>query len=187
MTKIQGLKPSPKTILEGEVWLEIPEYPNYEVSSFGRVYSRKYKRIMSPSKKDDGGRMVKLRKRGLKVKANAIHRLVAKAFIPNPENKPAVDHIDCNRSNNHVSNLQWCTLGENTHYAYLRGRDRKYGERSSMGKLTNEQANQVRQWFQSKEKTVKQMSSEFSISEQSLRAIIKNQTYPCTTNTMQAS
>ena len=45
-----------------------------------------------------------------------VHRLVAKYFIPNPDNKKYVNHIDCNRQNNNVSNLEWCTAKENTDY-----------------------------------------------------------------------
>lgn len=177
MTKLQGLKPSPKTILQGEIWLEIPDYPNYEVSNFGRVYSRKYKRIMSPSNRPDGRLSVKLRNpiaRSIKV-----HRLVGVVFIPNPDSKPEIDHIDCNPKNNHVSNLRWVTHQENCSVVYQRGRKKVTGELAVTAKLTNQQASQVREWFANKTKTVKQMSCELSISEQSLRAIIKKETYPC--------
>ena len=49
------------------------------------------------------------------------HRVIAQAFIPNPENKPFVNHIDGNKSNNHISNLEWCTASENQIHAYKSG------------------------------------------------------------------
>ena len=57
-----------------------------------------------------------------KAKKHYVHRLVAKAFIPNPENKPNINHKDCNVKNNCVDNLEWCTQSENVRYAVKCGR-----------------------------------------------------------------
>lgn len=51
-----------------------------------------------------------------------MHRLVAETFIPNPKNYPCVNHIDCNRTNNNINNLEWCTYKENTQWALKNGR-----------------------------------------------------------------
>lgn len=108
-----------------EVWKDISGYEGlYQISNFGRVKSlpRKYKKryiknenIKSPSKLPKGYLRIGLCKEG-KIKYYAIHRLVAESFIPNKDNKPCVNHKDCNPSNNKVDNLEWCTYLENNNY-----------------------------------------------------------------------
>lgn len=111
--------------LEGEKWRDIVGYEGYYmVSSFGRVISLgrtipcfngiRYKKpyLLTISKASHGYSKVIFSVKNIHKSLN-IHRLVAQAFIPNPDNKPTVDHIDRNKTNNHVSNLRWCTLIEN--------------------------------------------------------------------------
>lgn len=102
-----------------ETWVEIEDFPNYEVSDFGNVRNSNTGKILKPRPivKNEGKYTcydVNLyndtRTQGFHHK---IHRLVAKAFIPNPDNKPDVDHIDADTSNNKVSNLRWATQTEN--------------------------------------------------------------------------
>lgn len=94
---------------EQEVWKDIVKYDNYEVSSFGNVKNKKTGRILKPN--NCGGYAAI----GLpNNKTTQIHRLVAMAFILNPENKPQVNHIDKNKLNNNLSNLEWCTNKENS-------------------------------------------------------------------------
>jgi len=95
-------------------WRDIGD-GKYQVSNDGRVMSMavvKTGRLMKGCVNNCGYQYVKLRVDG-KRKFHAVHRLVAEAFVPNAENKYAVDHIDRDKQNNHVSNLRWATRSEN--------------------------------------------------------------------------
>lgn len=106
-----------------EKWKDIDDYIGlYQISSFGRVKSVKRKdknnhsvkeKIRKQSVDKDGYNWVKLYKNGVG-KIFYIHRLVAQTFIPNPENKPCIDHINTNRTDNRVENLRWVTHKENS-------------------------------------------------------------------------
>jgi hypothetical protein len=102
---------------EKEIWKPIEGYENYQVSNFGVVKSLKHKKeiILIPYKDIWGYLRVTLCKNG-NYKHFKIHRLVAQAFIPNLNNYPQVNHIDENRLNNHVDNLEWCTAKYNSNY-----------------------------------------------------------------------
>ena len=96
-----------------ESFKEIEGYENYHIYDDGRLWSCKGKgRFLKPSINKWGYKHVLLYK-NRKRKSVKVHRLVAVAFIPNPENKPQVDHIDQCRTNNHLSNLRWATNSEN--------------------------------------------------------------------------
>lgn len=106
-----------------EIWKTIEECEDYQISNFGRVKSFKYDKengkIMKPCKTTKGYLQLDLRLDGRKGQNRvhlAIHRLVARAFIPNPDNLPQVNHKDENKENNHVGNLEWCTNEYNAHY-----------------------------------------------------------------------
>ena len=93
--------------------MEIEGYPKYLIYDDGRVYSKKGKgRFLIPQMTIHGYYQVCLCGNS-KVKLFKVHRLVALHYIPNPESKPEVDHIDRNPLNNHVSNLRWVTHQEN--------------------------------------------------------------------------
>lgn len=100
-----------------EIWKQIEGYDNYMVSNLGRVKSLNYnhtgkEQVLKPLKHNKNYLMVILYKNG-KYKNFKVHRLVAKTFLPNPDNKPCIDHINTNRSDNRVDNLRWVTQKEN--------------------------------------------------------------------------
>ena len=84
----------------------------YAVTSCGKVWSYKSKKFLKPKDNRDGYFRVWLYKDNER-KSYFIHRLVAEAYIPNPENLPEVDHIDNNKSHNYLNNLQWITRKDN--------------------------------------------------------------------------
>ena len=112
-----------------EIWRPIEGYEGlYEVSSYGRVRSldkyvkcdyEKYRlhkgKVLSPGKDKDGYLSVVLSCNG-KLHLKKIHRLVAEAFIPNPDNLPQVNHKDEDKTNNRVDNLEWCNRKYNCNY-----------------------------------------------------------------------
>lgn len=104
-----------------EIWKEIPEYSGvYSVSNTGKVRSNKTMKTKGTYNNPLGYEFVLLFKDG-KSKKHRVHRLVAFAFIDNPENKPFINHLNSNPRDNHVSNLAWCTQKENIQYAYDHG------------------------------------------------------------------
>lgn len=107
------------------IFKDLPEDLNgfeskYKVTSDGRVYSEYLQDFIKTFYSKGGYVRVKLNF-GDRSKKYMVHRLVAKAFIPNVDNKPHVDHIDRDRTNNCVENLQWVTPKENSQLAVIRG------------------------------------------------------------------
>lgn len=110
-----------------EIWKRLKEYSeDYEVSSKGRIKSIKYgrDRILKTHITTRGYEEVCLRVSG-KSKHLAVHRLVAKTFLPNLENFPEINHKDENRLNNTIENLEWCTRKYNMEYSKLHEKLRK--------------------------------------------------------------
>lgn len=100
--------------------IPIPGFENYAVSEAGVVTNLKTGRVLKHSLNENGYLYASLWKNN-KAAPRSVHRLVATAYIPNPESKPFVNHIDANRTNPHKDNLEWCTQAENIKHAYQIG------------------------------------------------------------------
>lgn len=100
--------------------IQIEGFPNYFITNNGKVYSKKNDKYLKPILYTRGYYMVHLCNNGA-IKRHLLHRLIAKYFIPNPENKPQVNHINGIKTDNRVVNLEWCTSSENNKHAHKMG------------------------------------------------------------------
>ena len=119
-----------------EIWKTVNEWDLYEISNLGRVRSKdrltrnnkgvfvKKGKLLKPIQNNMGYERVWFRQGG-KSKHFFVHRLVAMQFVPNPQNKPCVNHIDNNPLNNKFDNLEWCTKQENTDWMAKQGRNKR--------------------------------------------------------------
>ena len=130
--------------MDKEIWKDIEGYEGlYQVSNLGRVRNI---RVLKPAPTKDGYLRVCFSVCG-KTKGFLVHRLVAKAFIPNTQNSE-VNHIDGNKMNNSVGNLEWSTRSDNILHAYRNGLIKSVkGDAHWLAKLTKEQVEQIRKEY----------------------------------------
>lgn len=98
------------------IWQTIRNHPNYEINRLGEIRNKRNGKILKPS--DDCRGYLRVRLDGINCK---VHILVARQFIPNPENKPIVNHKRGNKHDNRASQLEWVTQSENIKHAWETG------------------------------------------------------------------
>lgn len=116
-------------------------YGGYRVSKCGTILGKRG-HAMSPSFNGRGYLIISLLTGEGRI-TKAVHRLVAEAWLENPNSLPEVNHKDCIRTNNHVDNLEWVTHGGNIEYSYLTGNRSAKGENNSRAKITEVTAIQI--------------------------------------------
>lgn len=173
-----------------EQWKKIEEFNyEYEISSYGRIrsvenvivrgngwkYTRKSK-ILKPS--GSGGYLRGAVCVNKKIIPYKIHRLVALAFIPNNENKKEVNHIDGNKLNNHVENLEWCTRQENIEHCILNKLQKPFkGEEIGNSKLLEFQVIEIRNKFKPRVYSRTKLAKEYNVSEATIKDILYKRTW----------
>ncbi len=168
--------------MDKEIWKDIDGYESvYQISNLGRVRSlrdcnqKPREKILSPYKSHNGYLQINLVRREKK-STFKLHRLVAQAFIPNPENKPEVNHIDGNKSNNHISNLEWCTHSENMQHAVKSG----LVTQKHIRKLTEQDVQTIRKEYIKGSKGsngVLAMARKYNVCEMTIYKILQGKSY----------
>lgn len=172
---------------------EIKESSNYSVCEKGIVYSKNYRGLgkiqnLRPAYDSKGYLRVGLIING-KLVTRKVHRLVAIAFIPNPDNKPFVNHKDGNKSNNRVDNLEWSTAKENTRHAIDNGWfsfqdseksknvNPKKGELNGQSKLTEKQVLEIRAKFKPRIYTREILALEYGVKASTIKDIVMRKSW----------
>ena len=119
----------------------IQDYTHYTLDELGTIKNSKGRQL-KPWIAKSGYYTVELCKHG-KLKSFLVHRLIAIHFIDNPLNYPCVNHLDGDKLNNDISNLEWCTHSQNQYHAYKNGLNCKKGE-SGANKITERQARNIK-------------------------------------------
>lgn len=172
------------TDIPGEEWRDVVGFEGfYKVSNLGRVRSvervqngrKKNGYIIRPSHDACGYEMLELRNGTFK-KRLSVHRIVAKAFIPNPDNLPQVNHIDEVRDHNSADNLEWCTIEYNQNYGNRRARisESSTGERNARHILTEKDVIEIRETYipGDREFGVRPLSEKYGVSYVTITKII---------------
>lgn len=160
-------------------WQRVKDYPLYEVSDLGEVksYQRPNVILKTLHKTKKGYSRVRLvNDNG--AKSFQVHRIVAINFIPNPQNLPVVNHKDGNKKNNCVTNLEWCTTGENQSHAYRIGlRKQHQGSRHGRAILDETKVLEIRKRYQAGGTSMPKLAAEFGVCKSSIGYIVSNQTW----------
>lgn len=156
----------------------IPTHPNYLINKRGVVINQKTNRKLKPCKSSSSGYLTVY----VDGKNVLLHRLVAETFIPNLENKPCVNHIDGDKLNNNVSNLEWCTYAENNLHARKTGLNPYRvlrGEKSRHHKLKQSDVEYIKSHYIRYDKTygAKPLSKKFNVTASCICQIASGQNW----------
>ncbi len=171
---IAGYEGSYGVTEDGRVW----SYPKMWLSGFGRRCSHQG-RFLTLFHHSGGYLSVALSRDG-QTRLRFVHRLVAQAYIPNPQHLPEVNHIDANKKNNHRSNLEWNTRLQNAKHAKrhnLYKHEPARGERHPDAKLTDSKVKEIRRLWDADEVSLGDLIARYGLSKSSLSAVCNRRTW----------
>lgn len=168
--------------LPNELWLPVADTEgNYYVSNLGRILTTEYgqKKLTKVIKQSThkNGYLVTRMKKESRVRPLKVHRLVAQAFIPNPNNLPQVNHIDGIKTNNVVTNLEWVTGSENIKHAFAIGLSCHKGSKHPQSILTEEQVKEIRLTYTISNCTKTDFAKKYGIATQTLDNVLSGRTW----------
>ena len=160
-----------------EKWKVIEGFSKYLISNTGRVKNIVELRDLK-FYNSKGYSKIELVNDSNQDKKVFVHRLVALNFIPNPSNKPQVNHIDGDKKNNRVENLEWCTQSENMKHAFKTGLSVSLkGEDAFNSKMTDDKVLLLREMYESGEFLLRELAEEFNIGIASVWNIVNRNTW----------
>ena len=168
--------------LSNEIWRDVVGYEGlYQISNLGRVKSLLFgrERILKTRYNVEGYAVIKLTRKD-KGKIYPIHKLLAQAFIPNPENKPIVNHKDGNKMNNNLDNLEWVTHSENVKHSYKMGLIKpKRGSENVQSKLSEEEVFYIRKnyKYRDEEFNAHKLAQKFGVATSTIYRVVNNECY----------
>ncbi len=160
---------------ESEKWKEHKEFPNYLFSNTGKIHSLYVNRVMKLHPDGSGYLHTGLVDKKGERKTKKVHRLVAELFIKNAKKKPCVNHINGNKENNRVENLEWCTYSENNNHAYNL-RLNHSGQDHTNSKLKNKDIQEIKA-ERKKGTKFKEIAKRFKVSTTTIYKVVNNTRY----------
>lgn len=173
-----------------KTWKTIPNYSLYEASSDGEIKTFNWKNkgkeaIMKPASDNSGYLRTMLKNDDGVIHTIKVHRIIGQTFIPNPENKPEINHINGIRSDNRIDNLEWNTRSENMQHSFnFLYRDRRFGENNPAATITEKEVIEIRSIYpfgrkskKSGEITKKELAEKYKVTIFCIKNIVTNKTW----------
>ena len=153
-----------------EEFRDLKGFENYQISNLGRIYSKKRRTCLKVKRLGNSGYyQVRLSKDGSYVYKN-LHRLIAETFIPNPNNLRTVNHINGNKLDNRISNLEWADDSTQQHHAYLTGL-----KDSTQHVLSEQEILEVYKKYFENNQSIYSLAKEYNTRKQQIAKLVKGQ------------